>query len=417
MILCFASLCSLLLAAPIQEPAIFPYQRWEVAAGSRVGFDADSTLHEFSGETAQVQALVHADLARLHETAGGEIWFLVKDLSTGKDDRDENMRGDLDAEHFPRILFRLDGLSGSLAAAGAASLNASGSFAIHGVERPRAFPVSFERLAAGALRVRGDVRFLQTEHGIEPHSTFGLVKVHDEVKVWFDLTLQPVQGASRTGSLHALSLSETVRIPGEPERAAQTKASLWTAGPDALIAAADEWWLGAAGGATRIDPRAGRALAAGPAVEAGFAEAQTRLASLKAKLAAMTPEQQAKAGAKLQQTMLRLEQTLAEAPAAGEAEIVRAEGRVEVRLGGKSWAVLEGLSGEAPVPAALSAMPDLPAAVRAALRGLRGTPSRAWLRSATPSGVREIEMSFAAPAAALIPAWALDPQAWSPVPA
>lgn len=411
-------LALLLGAVPVQEPAPFPYQRWEAGTGSRAGFDADSTLHEFSGETQQVQAWVHADLSRLGETAGGEVWFLIKDLSTGKDDRDENMRGDLDAEHFPRIRFQLAGLTGSLTATGAATLEASGSFSIHGVERPRAFPVTLERLSSGGLQVRGDLRFLQTEHGIEPHSTFGLVKVHDEVKVWFDLTLQPVKSPSRSGSRAAVIVSEMVRIPGEPERLGKAQASLWTTDAEALLISPSEWWLaGATGSPLRMDPRAGAARAEAPAVETAFAEAQARLTSLKEKLAALSPDQQARAGAKLQQTIVRLEETLAAAPAAGEAEIVRGEERVEIKLGGKTWLVLEGLTGAARVPAALSAIPDLPTAVRKALQTLNGTPTRAWLRVATPSGVREIEMSFAAPAAALIPGWAVDPKAWSPVPA
>jgi polyisoprenoid-binding protein YceI len=406
----------LLTSAFAQDPIPFPYQRWEATAASRAGFEADSTLHAFTGETQRVQGLVHADLARLAETAGGSVWFLVKDLSTGKEDRDENMMGDLEAERFPRISFQLDGLTGSLAAAGVSALEASGSFTIHGMTQPRVFPVTLERVAGGGLHVRGELHFLQTDHGIEPHSTFGLVKVHDEVKVWFDLSLEPVAGASRTGSSAALSLSEVVHIPGEAERSSQSQATLWTAGTDALVVSSGGWWLaGKAGTALHLDPRAGRALAAAVPVEAAFAEAQTRLTSLKAKLAALAPEQRAKAGAKLEQTIARLEETLATAPAAGAAEIVRTEERIEIKLGSQTWAVLEGLSGEAQVPAALSAMPDLPASVRTALRSLSGTPNHAWIRVATPSGVRELDIRFAAPAPAAIPDWALDPKAWSPV--
>jgi len=412
MILALALFC----AASVQEPVPFPYQRWEAADGSRAGFEGDSTLHAFSGEAKPVQARLHADLARLGATAGGDVWFLVKDLSTGKEDRDENMMGDLEAERFPRIRFRLDGLTGELGAADSSSLGASGSFSIHGVEQPRVFPVTLERLAEGSLRVQGELKFLQTDHGIEPHSTFGLVKVHDEVKVWFDLTLRPVAGAPRSGTVAALSVKETVRIPGEAEKATESAWSLWSADTEALLVSPGEWWLaGVSGAALRLDPRAGTPAAVLPPVEDSFAQARARLTSLKEKLAAMAPEPRAKAGAKMEQTIARLEATLATAPAAGAAEVLRAEGRVEIRLGGVSWAVLEGLQGAARVPAALSALPELPAAVREALSELEGTPGRAWLRIASPAGVRELEIQFAAPAAAEIPAWAFEQKAWSPV--
>lgn len=410
------ALTTLLCAASLQEPVPFPYHRWEAAAGSRAGFEGDSTLHAFSGEAKPVQALLHADLTRLGATAGGDVWFLVKDLSTGKEDRDENMMGDLEAERFPRIRFRLDGLTGELGAAGSSSLDASGSFSIHGIEQPRLFPVTLERLADGALRVQGELKFLHTDHGIQPHSTFGLVKVHDEVNVWFDLTLQPVAGAPRSGTVAALSVKETVRIPGEPEKATESAWSLWSAGAEALLTSPGEWWLaGASGAVLRLDPRAGAPAAVLPPVEESFLAARARLTSLQEKLAAMAPEQRAKAGAKMEQTIARLEATLATAPAAGPAEVLRAEDRVEIRLGGVSWAVLEGLQGAARMPAALSALPELPAAVREALSGLEGTPGRAWLRTASPAGVREIEIHFGAPAAAAIPAWALEPKSWSPV--
>lgn len=407
-------LLPLLLAAG-QEPAHFPYQRWEAGDGSRAGFDGDSTLHAFSGECTRLSAALHADLDRLAATGGGEVAFLVADLSTGKDDRDANMLEDLAADRFPRIVFRLDTLSGALAAAGSSNLEAMGAFTIRGVERARAFPVQIERLPGGRLAARGELRFLQTDHGIEPHSTLGLVKVHDEVRVWFDLQLQPVAAAERPGRMNAVRCTETVRIPGAPPATASAAWQLWSAGDAALLIGSGEWWLAdAAGAGLRVDARRGRQLAAGAAVETAFAEARARLESFQRRLAALSPEQRAQAGTKLEETIARLQATLAEAPPPGPVEVKRAGDQVELLLGGTAWAVLQGLDGDAPVPAALAAMPDLPAAIRAGLSQLRGTPARVQLRAATPAGTREYVLELATGSEAVIPAWALDPAAWPP---
>ncbi len=407
-------LLALMLAAG-QEPAHFPYQRWEAGDGSRAGFDGDSTLHAFSGECGRLNATLHADLDRLAATGGGEVAFLVADLSTGKEDRDANMREDLAADRFPRIVFRLDALSGALAADGGSELEATGAFTIRGVERVRTFPVQIERLPGGRLTARGELRFLQTDHGIEPHSTLGLVKVHDEVRVWFDLQLRPVTAAMRPGRTSAVRCTETVRIPGAPPATTSAAWQLWSSGDAALLIGSGEWWLsGAAGDGQRLDPRRGRQLASGAAVEAAFAEARARLESFQRRLAALSPEQRAQAGAKLEETIARLQATLAEAPPPGAVEVKRAGDQVELLLGGTAWATLQGLDGDAPVPAALAALPDLPAAVRAGLSQLRGTPARARLRATTPAGTREYLLEWAKSEDAVIPAWALDPAAWPP---
>lgn len=406
-----ASLALLLLAVPAQSTD-FPYQRFVAVEGSRVGYRGESTLHDFGGEARRVTAYLHADLARLATTAGGEVRFSVADLDSGNGDRDENMRADLDVAHFPEIAFRLDRLEGTTAASGESTLASSGSFEIRGVARARSFTTRLELLPAGRLAVRGELRFLQTDHGIEPHSTFGVVKVHDEVEVWFDLRLEPVAATLREGSARAVRVEEITRIPGSAPQSATADWRLWTAPEGALLDGGAEWWLAQGAAGARLDPRAGVSLAAAPDAEQDFAAARERLATLEARLAGLSAEQRARAGAKLTETIERLRETLAAAPAAGPATLRRDGDEVEILLGDRVWVRLEGLAGEEPLPAALAALPNLPAGVREALRGLRGVPARAMLLTASTSGEREYRLAIAAPAPCRIPAWALDPAQW-----
>jgi hypothetical protein len=127
--------------------------------------------------------------------------------------------------------------------------------------------------------------------------------------------------------------------------------------------------------------------------------------------------QRAKAGAKLEETVGRLRAGLDEAPAEGAAELVRDGADVQIRLGARTWATLLDLEGQETVPAALAALPDLPAEVRRALRALRGTPRRAILLGFTAAGTRELALDFAPAAPAALPSWALDPGSWPVSPA
>lgn len=401
--------------APGSQTALeFPYQRWEAAAGSRVGFAGESTLHDFSGEAARVTARLHADLNRLATTVGGEVSFLVKDLSTGKEDRDENMRGDLEAERFPSVVFRLDGLSGAWPASGAAQLDARGAFTIHGVERPRNFRADVERRAGGALRVRGGLKFLQTEHGIEPHSTLGLVRVHDEVSIWWDLNLQPVASPRVAAAAQDLEWFERVIVPDAAPAEEHGQGRLWTAESGALFELGPQWLLGPAhGAALPLEPRSGRALAAPPSAEAVLRETQERLAALEQRLAQMTEGQRAKAGPRMQEAVDRMRKVLAEAPAAGPARVELVGDETRILLGDAVWVRLEALAGSGTAASALAALPGLPEQVSVVLAGLRGAPRSAEVRALTTVGTRTLTLKLGAAVPATVPAWAMDPAAWA----
>jgi polyisoprenoid-binding protein YceI len=108
----------------------------------------------------------------------------------------------LGAEKFPEIRFTSDRLIRRAApgAAPDAPLEGElvGTLALHGRERPLTIPVHAERDGDG-WRVRGAVRFKQTDYGVEPFSGFlGTIAVKDEVEVELDLVLAPA--TTRSGS-------------------------------------------------------------------------------------------------------------------------------------------------------------------------------------------------------------------------
>lgn len=109
----------------------------------------------------------------------------------GDEDRLELQRKMLDAEHLdaarhPEI--RLDLRATGPSAEG--RVTARGRLALHGVEREAELPLTVVR-EEGRLRLDGHLRIRQTDFGMEPESTAGVVKVADEVDLYFEMTVRP----------------------------------------------------------------------------------------------------------------------------------------------------------------------------------------------------------------------------------
>jgi len=85
----------------------------------------------------------------------------------------------LAAEQHPEIVFELK----SAEPGDDDGYVASGSFELRGVARQVKVPVVVERGDDGGLVVSGGFTVKQTDHGIEPASVAGVVKVADEVEV------------------------------------------------------------------------------------------------------------------------------------------------------------------------------------------------------------------------------------------
>jgi polyisoprenoid-binding protein YceI len=248
----------------LQSPPSFGFARYEVdARTSTVGFDATSTLHDFTGTTHAISADLRADSDDPARLAGGAVWIEARTLDTGNGSRDDDMRDLLDVKDHPQIVFRLDSISGRLEA-GRGDLTARGRFTIKGVEKARVVHFRFEPLPTPdgriTLHARGEVRFNMSEHGIKRPSIL-ISKVGDEVRVWFDLTLRPMADEGVEATVRTLQIEEELvpNAKGSVARKRSDTESVWTAGDRRLwTRKLEPVWVEEDGhGVSTIDPRTG----------------------------------------------------------------------------------------------------------------------------------------------------------------
>ncbi len=93
----------------------------------------------------------------------------------------------LDAATFPLITFNSTAVKDVRQSGEGWDILLEGRLALHGIERPIAFPVRVE-LAGERLVGRGEVALAQTAFGIDPVTAAGgLVRVRDGIRIWFSL--------------------------------------------------------------------------------------------------------------------------------------------------------------------------------------------------------------------------------------
>jgi polyisoprenoid-binding protein YceI len=200
-------------AAPAPEPAAgrsflafhLPVQAFSFAGRqrfvllpelSRVGFDAKSTLHDFSGVTSRVRGEFTADLAQPDRAPAGRVACIAGSLVTGVDGRDANLREHLDVERHPEIAFTIDGFEPARVDAAAQELDGTlrGRLQVRGVERPVRMPVQLAVDAARRVEIRGELPLKLTDYGVPVPSKLGLISMQDEVKVWIALRARSAGG-------------------------------------------------------------------------------------------------------------------------------------------------------------------------------------------------------------------------------
>ena len=160
-----------------------------VPSQSRVGFDAQSTLHDFSGTTSQVAGELGFDLSRPDEDPRGEIHVEAAGLDTGNADRDQDMRQHLDTAGHPEIRFHLERFAPATVDAEQASVDgtAHGTMRIRGVERALAMPVRASVDASRRLLLEGQVALSLRDYGVPVPSKLGVISMEPEVVVWIAL--------------------------------------------------------------------------------------------------------------------------------------------------------------------------------------------------------------------------------------
>lgn len=185
------------LAFELPSSSFAPDRRWRfavVASESRVGFDAKSTLHDFSGVTSKVEGTLEVALARPAERPSGAIEVAAASLDTGMADRDEELRKQLDVASHPGLRFEWSAFEPreADAAAGSSAGTARGKLSIAGTSREVAVPVKVSLDASRRLTIEGELRVKMSDFGVRPPSKLGVISVDDEVVVWISLRARPV---------------------------------------------------------------------------------------------------------------------------------------------------------------------------------------------------------------------------------
>ncbi len=156
---------------------------------SRVGFDAKSTLHDFSGTTTAVQGTIAFQPARPALDPAGAIAVQASALATDNDARDEALREHLDAAHHAEIVFRLASFEPAEVdeAHGLVRGTARGTLVVRGAERPFAMPVRATIDAGRRLLLEGEAPLALPAFGVPVPSKLGLISMEDTVVVWIAL--------------------------------------------------------------------------------------------------------------------------------------------------------------------------------------------------------------------------------------
>ena len=157
----------------------------------RVGFDAKSTLHDFTGVTEKVAGRFTADFDDPEGKWSGEVTAEAGSLVTGVEGRDANMWEHLATKEHPQIRFAIQRF---LPAPGGVDVGKQtargeieGQMTIHGKTRALKMPVQLEVDTQKRVVVTGQVPLKISDYGVEVPSQLGLINMQDEVVVWVAL--------------------------------------------------------------------------------------------------------------------------------------------------------------------------------------------------------------------------------------
>lgn len=196
-------ICGLLFAVPaLALGQTTGNARYKISSGSKVWFDATSTLHGFSATSDSARGTITIEEnSTAGETAsksatvlGADVSIPVVTLKSGENGLDKNMYKAMNVEKFPDIRFNMisavvndsadtvkDGIP----------LKTTGSLTIAGETRNIVMNAVLHNSPAGGMVLTGTKPIVMSNFGIKPPTMmFGVIKVGDKVKVHFSLRLK-----------------------------------------------------------------------------------------------------------------------------------------------------------------------------------------------------------------------------------
>jgi polyisoprenoid-binding protein YceI len=173
-------------------------RRWTILGSlSRVGFDAQSSLHDFTGATSAVSGELVANPARPGDRPTGRMEVDATTLDTSLDDRDAAMHEHLASDAHPTFAFEVRGFEPAghdaepAAHDGVTRGTVRGAMTIRGVSRELGMPVDLRLDESHRLLVEGSAPLRLSDYGVPVPNKLGLVKMEDEVQVWITLRARP----------------------------------------------------------------------------------------------------------------------------------------------------------------------------------------------------------------------------------
>lgn len=166
---------------------------------SRVGFDAKSTLHDFSGVTSKVRGTFTGNLANPAAAFSGSIACEAASLDTGVEGRDEAMCENLDTQRHANIEFTVQSFVPDEGGVDRDKMTVRGSVVgtmrIRGVEKPLTMPVKITVDASRRLLIEGQSKVHLPDFSV-PVPDKVVISMEPDVVIWIALRARVAAGAA-----------------------------------------------------------------------------------------------------------------------------------------------------------------------------------------------------------------------------
>lgn len=181
-----------------------------VPAESKVAIDGRSNVNKFTCVAARVEGSGEIVGRTQASESRGKVEIPVEAFDCRNDRMNKDLFDALKGDEHPFIAYRLEDVRvvDEALENGAALLEAEGTIWVAGVGRSIRTRVVGDRLANGYLRAAGTLDLSMSDFNIEPPSAvLGLVRVHEEITVRFEITAAPDMSLSdeESGSRTQLS--------------------------------------------------------------------------------------------------------------------------------------------------------------------------------------------------------------------